>query len=469
LISGEQVLSYSEVERRAGLAAAKVARYARGEIIGLLLPNTPEFVWTLLGALWAGKTVAVLPIVAPPALLELMAAEAGLESVLTTAGLAPRLAAAKVTPLVLEPQPVPESRELPLSSRAHDAAVLLYTSGTTGRPKAVALSDQNILANAEGCRQAAGFRSDEVMLAILPLFHAYGLTVTLTLPLILGGTVVLQERFVPRSVLQAIERHRVTCLVAVPSQYRLLAKEPATADTASLWMCIAGAERLSELAAREFEARFHQPVLQGYGVTEAAPVISMNPPHTNRAGTVGRPLPNLHLSVREETSEVQRGEIGEICVAGPNVMLGYHNRPEATAEKLVNGVLRTGDLGLLDADGYLRLAGRADDLIKVAGEKVYPGEVEQAIEQIDGVEEVAVLGARDETHGSVLWAFVQPKPGTAITEASLRAACSKLLQAAKVPRSFVLLEQLPRTPSGKLDKRALQTQSPSRFARGASQ
>jgi len=459
LVAGDQTLTYAELEQRAAAAAAHIAEQTRGDIVGLLFANTPAFAWTFLGALWAGKTVAVLPTLAPPPLLKLMAAEAGLASVLTSSELAARLAEAGVTPLVADAIPSGLSRELPLANRTHAAAVLLYTSGTIGRPKAVALSDQNILSNAEGSREAAGFGPDEVMLVILPLFHAYGLTVTLILPLMLGGTVVILERFVPRSVLQAIERHRVTCLVAVPSQYRLLAKEPGQADAASLWMCIAGAERLSELVARDFEARFGRPILEGYGATEAAPVISMNPLQAHRPGTVGRPLPNLRVTLRDDGRDLPIAEIGEICIEGPNVMLGYFNRPEATAEKLINGVLLTGDRGFLDADGYLHLAGRADDMVKVAGEKIYPAEIERTIEQIDGVEEAAVVAIADEAHGAVLRAFVQPRPGALLTEPALRAACRERLEAGKVPRSFVVVEQLPRSATGKLDKRALTAQA----------
>ena len=457
LVAGETRISHAELGRHAAATAAAVTEKARGDIVGLFLPNSPAFVWSLLGALQAGKTVAVLPTLAPPPLLALMAAEAGLQTVITAGELAPRLAEAKAAPLLVEQFPA-AGDERPPAHRSHDAAVLLYTSGTTGRPKAVALSDQNILTNADGCRVSAGFGNDEVMLAILPLFHAYGLTVTLMLPLMTGGTVVLLDRFAPRTVLQTIEQQRITVMVAVPSQYRLLAKEPTAADTKSLWLCISGAERLSEIAAHDFEARFKEPILQGYGATEAAPVISMNAPTAHRAHTVGKPLPEVRVTLREDGRSVPAGEIGEISVEGPNVMLGYHNQPQATAEKIVNGVLRTGDRGFFDADGFLHIAGRADDLLKVAGEKIYPSEVENALEKIEGVEEAAVVGVPDEKHGTLLRAFVQAKPGVTLTEAGLRAACRQHLEANKVPRNFLVVEQMPRTPGGKVDKRALATQ-----------
>ena len=277
---------------------------------------------------------------------------------------------------------------------------MLYTSGSTGKPKAVALSEENILSNIQGSIDAMRFTHDEVMLAILPLFHSYGLTVTLLLPLTLGARVVM-EKFAPRTVLATIEKQRVTALIAVPSQYRLLAKDPSPADVSSLKYCIAGAERLPDSVGDEFAARFGKTILQGYGCTETSPVVAINPPWANRRGTVGPGLPNIRVTIRrvaegEYWTELPAGEEGEICVEGPSVMLEYHNNPDATAAKIQRGVLRTGDRGSLDKDGYLHIAGRADDMLKVAGEKVYPAEVEQAIEQVAGVEEAAVVGVRDE-------------------------------------------------------------------------
>jgi long-chain acyl-CoA synthetase len=455
LMAGEQRISYGELERRSAAVAAQVAANVSGPVVGILLPTIPSFAWAFLGALWAGKTVAVLPTLAPPPLLQLMAAGAGLTTVLTSPELAPRAAEAHLTAAIVDLVPRRAGTEPPLAPRALDAAVLLYTSGTTGRPKAVALSDENILANAEGCRIAQNFTADDVMMGILPLFHAFGLTVNLVLPLSLGGSVFLEERFAPRTVLEDIARHRTTTMVAVPSQFRLLAKESAKTDYGSMRLSIAGAERLTEQVHRDFEQRFGKTLLEGYGATEASPVVAINPPHANRAGSVGVPLPNLRVTIREEDRALGSGEEGEICVEGPSVMLGYFNQPEATAQRIPGGVLRTGDRGRLDRDGYLRITGRADDMLKVAGEKIYPTEIERAIEQVDGVEQAVVVGAPDATHGLALHAFVEPRPGAQISEAQLRAATRERIEAAKLPRSFTVMEQLPRTPGGKVDKRAL--------------
>lgn len=454
IIAGELTTTYSQLESQAASAAKAIAERVKGDTVALLIPNSPIFAPVLLGALWAGKNIAVLPTLAPPQIIKLMAGSVRAETVITTEEFVPRLVEAAIPCWMYEGGEATPAT-VPMAERPRDAAVLLFTSGTTGMPKTVALSERNILDNAEGCRLATGFDSNQRMLAILPLFHAYGLTVTLLLPLVTGSTVVI-ERFIPRQILQLVEKLRITCLIAVPSQYRLLAKDPTPADLSSLWLCIAGAERLPEQVAVEFQQRFQKTIVQGYGATEISPVVSMNMPETDRFGSVGKPLPNLAVTVRDDQDRVlPPGETGEVCVEGTSVMLGYYNDPDATARKIRNGVLHTGDKGYLDTEGYLHLVGRADDLVKISGEKVYPAEVETAIESIEGVDEVAVIALPDEKHGARLLAFVQTKAGANLSEASLRAACREIMEPFKVPRSFSFVDSLPRTMTGKTDKRTL--------------
>jgi len=457
LIAGEQQVSYSELLRRVQSASAHIAQQATGKNVGIFLPNSLDFAPYFLGALWAGKTVAVLPTLAPAPLLKFMFAEARLATVFTSGDLAPKLAEARAAHRVID-EGYPTSSDFSPQPRNHEASVLLYTSGTTGRPKTVALSEDNITSNVKGCCDATGFDDRQVMLAVLPLFHAYGLTVTLLLPLINGSSVVISERFVPRTVLNTIERRRVTCIVAVPSQYRVLAMDSTPCDASSLWLCISGAERLPDTTEREFTARFGRPVLPGYGATEVSPVVSLNMPETNRPASVGKPLPGVTVTIRSDDGGVcPVGEIGEVCVEGPNVMLGYLNDSEATAKKIRDGVLYTGDKGFFDADGYLYISGRSDEMVKVGGEKIYPVELENAIERIDGVEEVAVIALPDPRHGLRLHAFVQRKPGAQLDESTLRTACREVLEPYKIPRTFTFVDSLPRTITGKTDKRSLIT------------
>jgi acyl-CoA synthetase (AMP-forming)/AMP-acid ligase II len=456
IIGTDYSISYSELERRAASVARRISDRVPGSTAALLYSNKPEFAPLLLGALWAGKTVAVLPTLAPPPLLKLMAMETGVDLVVTGEEFVPVMQAVGMPCWLGDASAEFEPSQVPQQPVPSGPAVLLYTSGTTGRPKAVALSEANILANIDGLKQATGFDNAQVMLAVLPLFHAYGLTVTTLLPLTEGASVVVPERFIPRQILQLVEKHRVTCLIAVPGQYRVLTKEPTTIDASSLWLCIAGAERLPERIAQEFQERFGHRLVQGYGTTELSPVVAFSPPEDNCPGSVGRPLPNIQVTIRGENDEIlPAGEVGEVCVSGPSVMLGYLGDPEATAQKVRNGVLHTSDKGYLDSNGLLFLMGRADDLVKVSGEKVYPSEVENALETIDGVEESAVIAFPDEKHGARLHAFVQLRPGITLTEAVLRTSCRELLEQHKIPRSFSFVPQMPRTLSGKTDKRAL--------------
>jgi long-chain acyl-CoA synthetase len=202
-------------------------------------------------------------------------------------------------------------------------------------------------------------------------------------------------------------------------------------------------------------------VLPGYGATEVSPVISLNIPETNRPASVGKPLPGSTVTIRNEDGSVcPVGEVAEICVEGPSVMLGYLNDLEGTARKIRNGVLYTGDKGFFDADGYLYISGRADDMVKVAGEKIYPVEIENALERIEGVEEVAVVALHDPRGGVRLHAFVQRKPGAVLDETGLRLACREVLEPYKIPRTFTFVDSLPRTMTGKTDKRTLATSAP---------
>jgi len=456
VIGTDRVITYAELERKAASVARRIGERASGNIVALLHGNSPDVAAYVLGAMWAGKTIALLPTLAPPPLLKLMTMETGVDLVITSEEFAPNLVAVGMKCWIGDASAEFEPSQVPQVPLALDTAVLLYTSGTTGRPKTVALSEANIMGCMDGCQMATGFDDKQMMLAVLPLFHAYGLTVTTLLPLTVGASVIVPERFVPRQILQLIDKYRVTCLIAVPAQFRVLIKEPTSIDPSSLWLCIAGGERLPEHVAEDFQKRFNYRLVQGYGTTELAPVVSFSPPSDNAPGSVGRPLPNIELTIRGENDEIlPAGEIGEVCVFGPTVMLGYYGDAAATAQKIRNGVMHTGDKGYLDKDGFLFLVGRADDLVKVSGEKVYPSEVENALETMDDVEEAVVVALPDEKHGARLHAFVQLRPGATLTDAALRAHCREMMEHYKIPRSFSFVPQIPRTMSGKTDKRAL--------------
>lgn len=458
LANADTQISFRTLERKVAHCAKQISENITTDVMAMLMPNGFAFPELLLGALWAGKSVAVMPTLAPPQLLKLMMMEVRADNIVTSEEFVPRLMEAGVPCWIGDSSGELDPDDVLEQPMAREGAIMLYTSGTTGRPKTVELSEANILANIDGCVEAEGFTDRDVMLAILPLFHAYGMTVTVLLPLTTGASCVIPDRFLPRQVLQLIEKLKITCFIAVPGQFRILTKEPTEIDASSLRLCISGGERLPDQVAIDFEKRFHLAIVQGYGATEVSPVISVNRPDANRMGSVGHALPNLKLTIRDEQGNIlPNGELGEVCVEGPTVMLGYYNDREATARKILEGVLRTGDKGYVDKDGYVYLAGRADDLVKVSGEKVYPSEVERALENVPGVDEAAVVAFPDEKHGSRLHAFVQLKPEAKLTGEDLRSSVREMLEPYKVPRGVTFVEALPRTVTGKTDKRTLAT------------
>jgi len=457
---GDRAVTYRELLEQVRSKAAILADHPEPRI-GLLLPNNPDFVTWFFAVLWSGHAALPLPTTVPPAGLAPLLVDAGVETIVSTQRLAPALDALRALPTPVKPplknvhyvETAASAKSLAEPQPKGKVATLLYTSGTTGIPKGVLLSDRNLLANAEDARVAGRMQPEERLLAVLPFYHAYGLTVTMLLPLVYGGTCVTCETLNPAKWLELIEKLRVSVLVLTPSLYGalLMARAAAAAgkpvNTDSLRLCISGGEALSATVAAEFERRFGRKILPGYGATETAPVISMNRELAWKPGTVGQPLPSVQCEIRDEAGrKLAPGEIGELWVKGPNVMLGYHNRPEETAERLREDWYRTGDLGTLDGDNFLSLAGRKDDLIKHHGEKVYPSEIEPILETVDGVEQAVVVGWSDEEAGQVPVAFVLPRPEASLAEAQLRAACRERLAAFQIPRRFVISRELPRRP-----------------------
>jgi long-chain acyl-CoA synthetase len=334
-------------------------------------------------------------------------------------------------------------------------AVCLYTSGTTGRPKGALLSHRNLIANLESFRSVLHVTEDDVFLAALPLFHAYGATVLFLEPLSLGATVVVEPRFLPDAVLRAIAQHRVTLFAGVPSMYAVLASTPRPAADVSSWrLCISGGAPLPIAVAEAFEAQYGIPIYEGYGPTECAPVLTVNPPFGERKlGSVGPPIPQVELRVVDDGGNpLPPGAVGEIVARGPNVMQGYLNRPVETAEVLRDGWYHTGDLGHMDEDGYYYIVDRKTDLILVGGLNVYPREVELVLSAHPAVMEAAVIGVPDPVRGEAPKAFVILRNGQQVTTQDLLQWCRQRLANYKVPRSLVVVPDLPRTVTGKILK-----------------
>ena len=349
------------------------------------------------------------------------------------------------------------------SAQPQDPAVLIYTSGTTGRPKGAVLSHSNLLANACSCRDIMGVSGQDKLLAVLPLFHSFGATVCMILPLIAGAGIVLQTNFAPLQVLEAIATHNVTILPGVPSMFAVLTAchTDQEYDLSSLRLSVSGGAPLATEVLTGFRQRYGVPLVEGYGPTEASPVVTVNPPKgVQKPGSVGVPIPGVEVRIIDEASnDLPSGEVGEIAVAGDNVMQGYWNNPQATAAAIRDGWLYTGDLGKIDSDGYLYIVDRKTDMIIVGGTNVYPRELEQVITQMPQVSEVAVLGMPDALRGERIKAVVVLSEEVALSAEQLRTHCRQHLAAFKVPHIVEFRDSLPKSHLGKILKRELRETS----------
>jgi len=347
-----------------------------------------------------------------------------------------------------------------VQARPDDTAVILYTAGSFGRPKGAELSHFSLFYNAAlTCDQLSHTTPDDVSLASLPLFHAFGQTCVMNATLYGGGTLVLLPRFEPDRALQAIERHRVTILVGVPTMYWYLLHYPAAGkyDWSSLRLCCSGAAALPPEMLAEFQQRFGRPIYEGYGLTETSPVASFNP--TDRPpvpGSVGRPIYGVEIRlVDEKDRPLRAGQVGEIVIRGHNVMKGYYKRPRPTAEALSGGWFHTGDLGKMDEQGYLHIVGRKKDLIKRGGLNIYPREVEDVLLAHPAVAQAAVVGIADDVMGEEIKAFVVLQQDESIEAEELIEYARSKVAAYKYPRYIEFRTELPKDAAGKVIKRQL--------------
>jgi long-chain acyl-CoA synthetase len=431
-------------------AAGKIREVSGESRVGLLLPTCATYPAALLGVLWAGRVAVPLNPMLKPAELAFLLSDAGIDTIVVTKATAPLAAGLGVRTLLVDDLfghdgPSPEA---PVETDPGTTAVMLYTSGTSGKPKGVPLTHANLISNAQALIERARLDDSEVFLGLLPMFHAFGLTGSLILPLLLGSEVTYQTRFHPERSAAVMAERGVSAFIAVPSMFGLLARVKShDRALAGIRLPVCGGEALPTAYQAAWRQRFGRDLLEGYGLTETSPVLAVNTPTENRPGTVGKALPGVEVRITGEDNEIQ--------VRGPGVMKGYFNRPEENAAAFTaDGWFRTGDMGRLDTDGYLSITGRIKELIIRGGEKVMPREVEDVLCQCPGVLEAAVIGEPDGDRGEAVVAFVTPGD-TPPTAEALREFCRGKLAEFKVPRRITIARDLPRGPTGKLFKRAL--------------
>jgi long-chain acyl-CoA synthetase len=357
------------------------------------------------------------------------------------------------------PGPPPEDTTVP----HEDVAAVIYTSGTTGHPKGAMLTHANLDANTASCQTALHLvPGEDVVITVLPMFHAFAATAAMLTPLFYGCTVVPLPRFDPGQVVDTIEATKATLFMGVPSMYNTLLRLPAeaTAKVQSLKHCISGGAAMpAEIMAR-FEERFGKHIYEGDGPTECSPVTCCNPIGGKRKiGSVGLPVPNVAMKILDDDGKEQAvGAIGEICVRGPNVMKGYWNRPEETRASFFEDWFRTGDLGHVDEEGYFFIVDRKKDMIIVNGMNVYPRVIEEILYQFKPIREAAVVGEPHKLHGEIPVAYVALNEGQVTDVAAVRHHCLQYLGRHEVPRKVIFMEELPKNGTGKIVKRTLRKQ-----------
>ncbi|MGO9035746.1 long-chain-fatty-acid--CoA ligase [Mycobacterium sp.] len=457
-------------------AAARVATLLEqagvepGDRVGVMLPNTPAFAIVFYGIIYRGAVAVPMNPLLKAREVTFYLSNSGAKALFGTPAFANEASAgadevgaqcwivndAGLAKLTAD---LPR-QDSPVERDDNDVAVILHTSGTTGKPKGAMLTHGGLGRNADICvRTLAETGPDDVVMGCLPLFHVFGLTCGLNGSVLAGATLTLIPRFDPRKALEVIERDAVTVFEGVPTMYSALlsvADEAKPEATHSLRICISGGAALPVQVLFDFEKAFGCVVLEGYGLSETSPVVSFNHPRRPRkAGSIGTPIEGVEMRVVDlDGVEVPQGEVGEIQIRGHNVMKGYWNLPEATKAAITaDGWLNTGDIGRVDEDGHFYIVDRAKDMIIRGGYNVYPREIEEVLHEHPAVAEAAVIGIPHESLGEEVAAAVALKKGAAVTPDELREYVKARVAAYKYPRLVWLIDELPKGPTGKVQKR----------------
>ncbi|MBM7855761.1 long-chain acyl-CoA synthetase [Desulfohalotomaculum tongense] len=337
---------------------------------------------------------------------------------------------------------------------------LLYTSGTTGEPKGVMLTHKNLFSNVSTIAKMLKMEKDDRVLLVAPAYHSAAQTGCMNNAIYSGATLIIHNRWQgAKSVLETIEKEKITMFFGPPIFYALICHYPQCRDfdLSSLRLVLTGAAPLPEHVFKKFKELFELEIIEGYGLSEASPVVSLTPPYgLKKSGSVGLPIEGVKVTIIDDSgAELPRGRVGEIAVKGPNVMKGYYNKVEETKKALHNGWLRTGDLGYLDEDGYIFVVDRKKDLIIKGGVNIYPREIEKVLNSHHDVLETAVVGVPDSLHGEEIKAFIVTKSGQNIDPGKLKGFCIGKIANFKIPKYFQFVKELPKNSAGKVLKREL--------------
>ena len=470
---GDLELTYAELDERSARLAAVLRQRGlqQGDRVGVMLPNVLEFPIAYYGVLRAGGVVVPMNVLLKQREIAFYLEDSGAKLLLAWHGFGEEAregaAAAGAELIEVEPQSFAEllgdhEPETELAdTEEEDTAVILYTSGTTGKPKGAELTHFNLSRNAEiASETTCTVRRGDVVLGSLPLFHSFGQTVSMNASLRVGATLTLLPKFDPGETLEIMQRDGVTHFYGVPTMYGALLHHPGREefDTSSLRICITGGASMPVEVLHGFEEAFGCELLEGYGLSETSPVASSTHPGRERKpGSIGTPLREVEMKiVDEDDNEVAQGEVGEIVIRGHNIMKGYWQRPDATEEAMRGGWFHSGDMARTDEDGYFYIVDRKKDLIIRGGYNVYPREVEEVLYEHPKIREAAVLGVPHDEWGEEIGAAVVLHDGEELSAEEASAYVKDRIAAYKYPRLVWFVDDLPKGPTGKILKREIE-------------
>jgi long-chain acyl-CoA synthetase len=443
--------------------------------VGIMLPTSGLFPMALLGTWWAGRAAVPLNYLLARDELAYVVADSDIDTLITVKPMldfigGPEALGPNIKLLLCEEMDLTGVPDLcwPPRPGPDDLAAILYTSGTSGRPKGVMLSHGNLHADVIASVRHVNVVREDIILGVLPQFHSFGFTGLTLMPLYCGGKMIYTAKFVPRKIVGLMKKHRPTIMMAVPSMYGALlsVKDIAPEDVASIRLPLSGGEPLPGATYQTYNDRLNLDIIEGYGLTETSPVTHLSTPTLLRRHAVGTAIDGATTFILDENDRLLPPDSeGEIALAGPMIMQGYYKQNELTQQVMVDIKLpgydktirafRTGDIGKVDEDDFLYITGRKKEMLIIGGENVFPREIEEVLNTIPAIKDSAVIGKSDGMRGEVPIAFIELDEEATFDEKEARNICRESLAQFKVPREFRILEELPRNPTGKIMRRKL--------------
>ena len=470
-----QRITYAALAQNARKLASGLRAHGlqQGQSVGLMLPNLPQFAEALYGAWLNGNVVVPMNVLLKAPEIRYLVGDSKLQAMFVFDAFLPELEAA-IAGMDAPPRIIVVGKPGPhtpygalLETRPPDGArsaspdehvLTIYTSGTTGKPKGAVITNRNVLAQLDMTDDLFPPVEGDKTLCVLPLFHVFALNGVLNAAIRARGTVVLHPKFDVDAAAKALQHDGISVFCGVPTMYFYLLKHPDIASMRfpQLRYCVSGGAAMPIDVMRSFEDRFGVPIYEGYGLTETTVSVCCNRAGAKKVGSVGKPYPAVQLMIADdEGNPVPTGQRGEILVKGPNLMQGYLDRPDATAEAIVDGWFHTGDIGYVDDEGFVFIVDRKKDMIIKGGYNIYPREIEEVLYQLPQVAEAAVVGVRDQAKGEQVRAVISVRPGSELTSDQVHEHLRDNLAKYKLPSEYVFMNELPKGPTGKILKREL--------------